>query len=114
MRASDLLNDIRKSYLDKEEKGVVTLGSGWTFKEVKYSVIKMKKYKLTAGGSYIPLPTSIQESESCINVKNTDQKCFLWSLLAIKHDDNHIKKRLSFYEKHEDEIIIPKHIQYPH
>jgi hypothetical protein len=34
------------------------------------------------GGSYVKLPIEIQKLNAVINVRNSDSKCFLWSLLA--------------------------------
>jgi len=35
-----------------------------------------------AGGKYTDLPAFFDKSNNIINVKNNDNKCFLWSLLA--------------------------------
>ena len=56
------------------------------------------------GGSYIPTPKSIVNKKAIINVKNNDENCFLYSILA------HIKKftinsdRVNKYKKHLHEL----------
>ena len=37
------------------------------------------------GGSYIELPDYIKNKKACVNIKNTDEKCFKWAILASKH-----------------------------
>ena len=32
--------------------------------------------------TYIPLPTCIQNKKAVINIKNKDEKCFLWAVIA--------------------------------
>ena len=41
--------------------------------------------------SYIPLPTYIQNRKAVINIKNKDEKCFLWSVIAGLYGDSHAK-----------------------
>src|SRR5690606_37895330 len=36
------------------------------------------------GSSYIPLPTIIANKKACINIKNNDEKCFLYCI--CQHD----------------------------
>ena len=56
-------------------------GSGWYFKEVKRLEIHIVEYKPMRGGSYIPLPEFIKKKNAITNIKNEDDKCFLWSVL---------------------------------
>ena len=68
------------------------------------------------GGSYIKLPDKIQLTRSCVNIKNNDNKCLLWCLLAYKYYDkinNKDKNEVYNYRKYENEIILPKDFQYP-
>ena len=60
-------------------------GSGWYFKEVKRLEIHIVEYKPMRGGSYIPLPELIKKKNAIINIKNEDDKCFLWSVLRYIH-----------------------------
>ena len=58
------------------------------------------------GGSYIPTPKSIFGKKAIINVKNNDENCFLYSILAhIKWDENiKNKHRLSHYKPYLHEL----------
>lgn len=56
--------------------------SGWTFVSLSHLEININKYSPMRGGSYIELPSAIKNSKSCINIKNKDNYCFLWSIMA--------------------------------
>lgn len=60
-------------------------GSGWSlFKEDSISIRVHKHGYGQRGSSYVPLPGKIANTHSCINVKNEDNECFRYSMLA-KH-----------------------------
>ncbi|XP_015115958.1 uncharacterized protein LOC107040393 [Diachasma alloeum] len=58
--------------------------SGWTLTEIINLVICVNHYiPLSAGLSiYVELPYDIQRKKSVVNVKNIDEFCFLWSVVA--------------------------------
>jgi hypothetical protein len=45
-------------------------------------IIHYNRYNPTRGGSYIELPKWIADKKACINIKNTDNKCFKYSILC--------------------------------
>ena len=63
--------------------------------------INVIKYNPLQGASYTELPLSIKNSKSIINIKNTDQKCFLYSLIASRKNVLKNADRVSHYEKEE-------------
>ena len=56
-------------------------GSGWRF----HSVIKLKlntiRYNPLRGETWVPLPKELADKKAIINMKNEDNKCFLWCVL---------------------------------
>ena len=50
-------------------------------------VIYQSNSNLAIGGSYVSLPPEIEKTNSVLNIKNDDNKCFLWSLLAYFFSD---------------------------
>ena len=71
-------------------------GSGWYFKEIKRLEIHIVEYKPMRGGSYIPLPELIKKKNAITNIKNEDNKCFLWSILRYLHPKEiHLIKNFS-------------------
>ena len=54
-------------------------GSGWTIEAILQHYVNIVKYVPLRGNSYLPLPEELRNSnKSLINLKNEDDKCFLW------------------------------------
>ena len=45
----------------------------------------MSQYTPLRSSSYIDLPEKIKNKKICNNVKNNDNKCFMWSILSALH-----------------------------
>jgi len=91
-------------------------GSEWRFKKFIKFAIKTQKLKSVLGKSYIQLPTELINKKCCVNIKNTDNKCFDWCLIASRvYDDikSKDKNEVYHYKKNLDKIKIPDDIQYP-
>ena len=50
------------------------------------------------GATYIETPRELSNKRCIVNVKNSDQKCFLWSVLAHLHPVSNHRDRVSNYE----------------
>ncbi|KAF8791646.1 Carboxylesterase 1E like protein [Argiope bruennichi] len=71
--------------LIEEADEMETKGSGWAFSEVTYLELKINKYDPLNASSYIDLPKELKSKKAIINVKNNDNKCFMWSILSAIH-----------------------------
>ena len=60
----------------------VKLGSGWTVEQIERLEVSIAPYQPTSPSSYIPTPSFIEKKKAVLNIKNTDELCFLWSVLA--------------------------------
>lgn len=60
------------------------------------------------------LPDEIANRKAVVNVQNTDNKCFLWSVLAFLHREETVKDayRVSKYKRYENELNMDG-ISYP-
>ena len=87
-------------------------GSGWYFKEVISFEIHIVDYKPIKGSSYIPLPNFIMRKNAIINIKNKDDKCFLWSVLRYLHPKQIHGERLTDLIKYEKDLNF-KGIDFP-
>ena len=57
----------------------VNEGSGWIVELIDSQYINISTYRPLSGSSYIKLPSELRSlREGLINIKNKDQKCFLW------------------------------------
>ena len=76
-------------------------GSGWTYKEPVKLEIHTVDYNPTKGSSYIPLPDWISNKKAIINIKNKDDKCFLWSILRYIHPRIKNEERINDLKNYE-------------
>ena len=54
-------------------------GSGWFVELIESQYINISTYRSSSGISYVKLPAELRTSKKgLINIKNNDQKCFLW------------------------------------
>ena len=73
-----------------------------------FYVSGLVKYNPMRAWGYLPLPKELKAKEGCLNVQNNDEKCFLWSILALLHPVQHKKNlyRVSKYQEYEHELNI--------
>ena len=58
----------------------INKGSGWIIESIESQYINILTYRPLVGSSYIDLPMELKDPrKGLINIKNNDQKCFLWS-----------------------------------
>ena len=110
----DFINDVITGFTaDLEE---AKLHSNLVYDGIDKLSIKTCKSKQVFGKSFIELPQAIKNKNACVNIKNTDDKYFMWSLLAYKYYDeikNKDKNQTKYYTKYVGEIIEPKNFKYP-
>ena len=63
--------------------------------------IHTAEYNPTKGSSYIPLPDWISNKKAIVNIKNKDEKCFLWCILRYLHPKERDEERIKDLEKYE-------------
>ena len=85
-RIDTIVNDIVDAFMKHLEE-MNNKGSGGVFAGIIKTEVKMSKSKNIFGGSYVELPEKIKNKQACINIKNDDNECFKWSLLAFKYYD---------------------------
>ena len=57
----------------------INRGSGWIVESVESQYINISTYRPLVGSPYIDLPIELKHRrKGLINIKNNDQKCFLW------------------------------------
>ena len=63
-------------------------------------MVSHSKYKPIRGGSWIDLPDWIKNKKACINIKNEDEMCFKWCILAALHpvESKSKPERISHYK----------------
>ena len=97
-------------FMDKHEEGE---GTGWHFHKVIECRLFMGTYRPLTGSQYIPLPYEVIKSKSVLNIKNSDEKCFLWCVLAhLNPEVGPNANRVSHYEHLENSLDMDG-IKYP-
>ena len=89
-------------------------GSGWLLSAVLHLDLNVAQYTPIKGSSYLPLPTQLKDKKAIINIKNSDNKCFLWSVIAALHPvhwKNH-PYRVTHYQPYEHELNFDN-IEFP-
>ena len=74
-------------------------GSGWAVIGLLNHDLHVNKYDPLAARSYIPLPAEIQNKKATVNLKNSDDRCFIYCL-GRALDPNPEKNRLDRVNTH--------------
>ena len=75
----------------------INKGSGWIIESTESQYINISTHRPLVGSSYIDLPIELKHpKKGLINIKNNDQKCFLWChvrhINPLKEHPERIKK----------------------
>ncbi|KAL4132866.1 hypothetical protein QTP88_009945 [Uroleucon formosanum] len=93
-----------------EIEDFVMKNSQWRLHQILSLGININKYVPFKGSSYIPLPEHIQNKHAIINVKNKDDKCFLWAILSALHhvekDGQRVTKYIPFENEFDNELKV--------
>ena len=88
-------------------------GSGWIF----YKIIKLElhtaSYRPLRGNTWIPLPKELADKKDIINMKNKDNKCFMWSVLRALNLTNNHPERIDKELMEKENTLNMKGIEYP-
>ena len=104
---SQIKNAIRKQMQQITQRIDVfnTGGSGLTVDEVERHYIHMNSYQPLSAKSYVALPSGIQNKKATINIKNKDDKCFMYCL-GRALDPNPEKHHLELVSKHLKKVCV--------
>ncbi len=98
------LTDEEIQKLDSAIDKLTVESSGSLFLGLKDIEIGINKYRSLFGRSYVELPELIKNKHAIINIKNKDNKCFMWSVLAALHPVEKDACRVSKYLQYENEL----------
>ena len=95
----------------------INTGSGWIIELIESQHISISTYRPLLGSSYIDLPAELRSPrKGLINIKNKDEKCFLWCHvrhinLLNKHPERILKndKKIIAEELNYHGIEFPTH-----
>ena len=106
----DIMIETIKEKMDKLESAE---GTGWRLHGIIKLELHTAKWIPLRGSSYIELPKELKDKKAIINIKNDDNKCFLWCVLSalypVKKNNDRIDKTL----KSNIETLNTTGINYP-
>ena len=71
----------------------MAMGSDVRFHSIILLELHTVSYKPLKGETYIPLPKALANKKAIINIRNKDNKCFLWCVLrALNPKQNHLER----------------------
>ena len=107
----EILSKVIRAIIDKisiyQQKG-----SGWYFKEIVHLEIHTVDFTPMRGSSYIQLPDWIMRKKAIVNIRNKDDKCFLWCVLRYLHPRDRNDFRLTDLKQKENSLNT-KGIKFP-
>ena len=114
LKSDDVDNLISLSIdiIDGHIESLTEKNSGWGFKEVDKLEIHTVEFNPTKGSSYIPLPQWLSNKKAIVNIKNKDDKCFLWCILRYLYPREDNDTRLTDLKKYEF-LLNTKGITFP-
>lgn len=108
---SDLIDRVSEIITKKIEE-FQEKGSGWSLLEILYLETNINKFSPLKGSSYLPLPKNIKTKQACINVKNNDEYCFAWTVMAALYPVKKNADRVSSYP-HFSSVLNLNHMSFP-
>lgn len=97
-------------YVMRKVDEVMVEGSGFTLDKIEKLLVKIYKYEPLKGSGYIELPMKLKNKKAIVNLKNADDKCFMWSIItALHYEEVYAENRKKVndatrYEKWKDEL----------
>ena len=88
-------------------------GSDWVVVIAKRLVLHTTRWEPIYGSSYMPLDPYLANKKAIINMKNEDDKCFMWCVLRALYPKNDHPERIDKDLKSKQDIINMKDIHYP-
>ena len=111
------LHEIYKEMMDEIEEEVQKVehaeGSGWVFVEVENLTLHTDIWDPIKASSYIDLPKYLKNRNGIINMKNEDNKCFLWCVLRALNPKDKNAERIDKDLKSKENTLNMEGIAYP-
>ena len=105
---SDIHNALNSTYgnLVSAIEDFQQRGSGWVLNKLLILDLHLPEFNPLRATSYIPLPGGVQNMKAVIGLKNKDEKCFLWSVIAGIFGDFNVEhhEHVFHYAQHGERI----------
>ena len=110
-------NELYNNMLDTIEEKIQKLehaeGTGWRLHSVINLELHTVEWVPLRGSSYIELPKELKDKNAIINMKNEDNRCFIWCVLRALYPVKSGKNRIDKTLKSKIETLNTTGIEYP-
>ena len=110
---SDVYNEMAEEIEESIQKVENAEGSGWVLLKIKNLTHHTAKWDPLNAGSYIDLPANLKNKKAIINMKNQDDKCFVWCVLRALNPKNTNPDRIDKDLKSKQDTLNMEGIKYP-
>ena len=110
---NDIYDEMVEEILEEIDMARDVEGSGWRFEEVIKLVLHTTRWDPVDAGSYIELPQELKNRKAIINMKNQDDKCFLWSVLRALNPKDKNSERVDKDLISKQDTLNMEGIKYP-
>ena len=110
---NEIYDEMVEEILEEIDKTRDAEGSGWRFEKVEKLVLHTTRWEPVNAGSYIELPQELKNRKAIINMKNQDDKCFMWSVLRALNPKDKNAERIDNDLKNKVDTLNMEGIQYP-
>src|SRR5688572_19750075 len=87
-------------------------GSGWKIVGIENLKLCTAHYDAIGGSSFISTPGWVHSKKATLNIRNTDDYCFLYCTLAVSHYQHDNAHRVTPYKRHLSELNVDG-LQFP-
>ena len=109
----EVLQEMKDEIEEKLQGMEHTAGSGWEFVEIINLTLYVDIWDPIKASSYIDLPKELKNKNAIINMKNEDNKCFLWCVLRALNPTNNHPERIDKDLKSKENTLNMEGIAYP-
>ena len=88
-------------------------GSGWRLHSIIKFELHTVRYNPLRGETWVPLPKELADKKAIINMKNEDNKCFLWCVLRALNPCEKNPQRIDKKLKEKENTLNMDGIEYP-
>ena len=110
---NELYNNMLDTIEEKIQKLEYAEGTGWKLHSVINLEIHTVEWVPLRGSSYIELPKELKDKKAIINMKNEDNRCFIWCVLRALYPVKRDKYRIDKTLKSKIETLNTTGIEYP-
>ena len=87
-------------------------GSGLVYRGIHSIELKNTKYNPARARGYLPLPKHLSATKAYLNIRNKNEFCFKYALMALIHPQEKHAERAKQYEKYFNEVDW-SHLNFP-